>query len=112
MNINFTYLPGDGIGPEVGLAALTVLNACAIAFGHTLEIEEHLIGGAAIDARGNPLPAETMDSARRTQAILLGAVGGPKWDHLKGADRPELGGLLPLRKELTALRQCAALQAV
>ncbi len=100
MNINFTYLPGDGIGPEVGLAALTVLNACAIAFGHTLEIEEHLIGGAAIDARGNPLPAETMDSARRTQAILLGAVGGPKWDHLKGADRPELGGLLPLRKEL------------
>lgn len=100
MNIHFTYLPGDGIGPEVGTAALRVLNATAIAFGHTLEIEEHLLGGAAIDAVGTPMPDDTMASAKRTQAILLGAVGGPKWDHLKGADRPELGGLLPLRKEL------------
>ena len=100
MNINFTYLPGDGIGPEVGAAALSVLAACADKFGHTLDIEEHLIGGAAIDARGAPLPPETMESAKLTQAILLGAVGGPKWDHLKGAERPELGGLLPLRKEL------------
>ncbi len=100
MNINFTYLAGDGIGPEVGLAALTVLNATANAFGHTLEIEDHLIGGAAIDAHGTPLPAETLASARHTGAILLGAVGGPKWDHLKGSDRPELGGLLILRKEL------------
>lgn len=100
MNIHFTYLPGDGIGPEVGTAALRVLNATAIAFGHTLEIEEHLLGGAAIDAVGTPMPTETIASAKRTQAILLGAVGGPKWDHLKGADRPELGGLLPLRKEL------------
>lgn len=100
MNINFTYLPGDGIGPEVGLAALKVLNATAIAFGHTLEIEEHHIGGIAIDACGTPLPAETLASAKRTGAILLGAVGGPKWDHLKGADRPELGGLLPLRQKL------------
>ena len=100
MNINFTYLPGDGIGPEVGLAALTVLNAAANRFGHTLEIEEHLIGGAAIDACGTPLPDETYASAKRTGAILLGAVGGPKWDHLKGSDRPELGGLLILRKKL------------
>ena len=100
MNINFTYLAGDGIGPEVGLAALSVLNATANAFGHTLEIEDHLIGGAAIDAHGTPLPEETLASARRTGAILLGAVGGPKWDHLKGSDRPELGGLLILRKEL------------
>lgn len=100
MNINFTYLPGDGIGPEVGAAALTVLNAAANTFGHTLEIEEHLIGGAAIDAHGTPLPDETYASAKSTGAILLGAVGGPKWDHLKGSDRPELGGLLILRKKL------------
>ena len=100
MNINFTYLPGDGIGPEVGLAALVVLNAAANAFGHTLEIEESLIGGAAIDERGTPLPDETLASAKRTGAILLGAVGGPQWDHLKGSDRPELGGLLILRKKL------------
>lgn len=100
MNINFTYLPGDGIGPEIGIAALRVLNATAIKFGHTLDIEEHLIGGIAIDETGDPLPAETLGSAKKTGAILLGAVGGPKWDHLKGADRPELGGLLPLRKTL------------
>ena len=100
MNINFTYLPGDGIGPEVGLAAMNVLNAVAITFGHSLETEEHLIGGAAIDACNTPLPTEALDSARRTGAILLGAVGGPKWDHLKGVDRPELGGLLILRKKL------------
>lgn len=100
MSINFTYLPGDGIGPEVGSAALTVLNAAANAFGHKLEIEEHLIGGAAIDACGTPLPDETYTSAKNTGAILLGAVGGPKWDHLKGSDRPELGGLLILRKKL------------
>lgn len=100
MNINFTYLPGDGIGPEVGSAALTVLNATANGFGHTLEIEEHLIGGAAIDRRGTPLPDETYASAKRTGAILLGAVGGPKWDYLKGSDRPELGGLLSVRKKL------------
>ena len=100
MNINFTYLPGDGIGPEIGTAALRVLNATAIAYGHTLDIEEHLIGGIAIDETGGPLPAETLASAKKTGAILLGAVGGPKWDHLKGADRPELGGLLPLRKTL------------
>jgi 3-isopropylmalate dehydrogenase len=100
MNINFTYIPGDGIGPEVGDAAMTVLKAMAAKFGHSLEAEFHLVGGAAIDAKGEPLPAETFDSCKRTGAILLGAVGGPKWDHLKGADRPELGSLLPLRKKL------------
>ncbi|HHL42967.1 MAG TPA: 3-isopropylmalate dehydrogenase [Hellea balneolensis] len=100
MDIKFTYLPGDGIGPEVGLATLNVLNAVAIAYDHTLDIEEHMIGGVAIDACGTPLPEATMESAKRTGAILLGAVGGPKWDHLRGADRPELGGILPLRKNL------------
>ena len=98
--INFTYLPGDGIGPEVGGAAINVLKAVSSKFGHNLEIEQHLIGGAAIDVLGKPLPAETFESCKRTGAILLGAVGGPKWDHLKGAERPELGSLLPLRKKL------------
>ena len=100
MNINFTYLPGDGIGPEVGAAAMAVLGAAAQKYGHTLEAEEHLIGGAAIDAGHKPLPDDTYASCEKTGAILLGAVGGPKWDHLKGAERPELGSLLPLRKNL------------
>ena len=100
MNINFTYLPGDGIGPEVGAAAMAVLEAAAQKYGHTLEAEQHLVGGAAIDALGTPLPEQTYASCEKTGAILLGAVGGPKWDHLKGADRPELGSLLPLRKNL------------
>jgi len=100
MNINFTYVPGDGIGPEVGAATLAVMQATAKAFGHTLEIEEHLIGGAAIDAGLKPLPDDTYASCEKTGAILLGAVGGPKWDHLKGPERPELGSLLPLRKNL------------
>lgn len=100
MNINFTYLPGDGIGPEVGEAAIAVLNAVAVKFGHTLEPEYHLVGGAAIDAGKKPLPDESFESCQRTGAILLGAVGGPKWDHLKGEARPELGSLLPLRKRL------------
>ncbi len=98
--INFTYLPGDGIGPEVGSAAISVLQAISSKFGHNLEIEQHLIGGAAIDAVGEPLPKKTFESCERTGAILLGAVGGPKWDHLKGSERPELGSLLPLRKKL------------
>lgn len=101
MTLNFTYVPGDGIGPEVGAAALTVLEATAQKYGHVLEIEEHMIGGAAIDAVGAPLPDATFESCERTGAILLGAVGGPKWDHLKGAERPELGSLLPLRKRLS-----------
>jgi len=99
-DIAFTYLPGDGIGSEVGAAALSVLNAIADKFGHTLSVDERLIGGAAIDAGKKPLPEETLASCRRTGAILLGAVGGPKWDHLRGPERPELGALLPLRKEL------------
>jgi len=114
-NINFAYLPGDGIGPEVGEAAMTVLNAMANKFGHTLEPEFRLVGGAAIDELGEPLPAETFEACERTGAILLGAVGGPKWDHLKGADRPELGSLLPLRKNLNLyanIRPCAPFPAL
>ena len=99
-NINFTYLPGDGIGPEVGAASIAVLNTVAEKFDHALNIEEHLIGGAAIDAGLKPLPDDSFESCQRTGAMLLGAVGGPKWDYLKGAERPELGSLLPLRKNL------------
>ena len=73
MNIHFTYLPGDGIGPEVGAAAIAVLKAVANKFSHTLEPEFHLIGGAAIDALGTPLPDETFASCEKTGAILLGA---------------------------------------
>jgi len=109
-DIHFTYLPGDGIGPEVGAATIHVLKAMAEKFGHSLKIEERLIGGAAIDAGLKPLPEETFESCVRTEAILLGAVGGPKWDHLTGAERPELGSLLPLRKRLhlyANIRPCA-----
>ncbi len=98
--INFTYLPGDGVGPEVGAVAMTVLQAIAEKYGHDLKPAQYLIGGAAIDAGLKPLPDDTFASCQKTGAILLGAVGGPKWDHLKGADRPELGALLPLRKRL------------
>jgi 3-isopropylmalate dehydrogenase len=115
MNINFTYLPGDGIGPEVGAAALTVLDAMAEKFGHTLQAEHHLVGGAAIDAGEKPLPEVSFESCQRTGAVLLGAVGGPKWDHLKGAERPELGALLPLRKRLNLyanIRPCKPYEAL
>jgi len=115
MNINFTYLPGDGIGPEVGAASMAVLEAVAAKFGHQLNAEHHLVGGAAIDARGEPLPADTYASCEKTGAILLGAVGGPKWDHLKGQDRPELGSLLPLRRNLNLyanIRPCAPYPAL
>ena len=113
--INFTYLPGDGIGPEVGAASIAVLEAVAAKFGHDLTPEHHLVGGAAIDAGLKPLPDETYESCERTGAILLGAVGGPKWDHLKGQDRPELGSLLPLRKRLNLyanIRPCAPYPAL
>lgn len=113
--IKFTYLPGDGIGPEVGAAAIAVLNATANRFGHGLDFEEHLIGGAAIDAGLKPLPDETFAHCQASGAILLGAVGGPKWDHLKGADRPELGSLLPLRKNLNLyanIRPCKPYDAL
>ncbi len=92
-------LPGDGIGPEVVSAAREVLEATATLFGHTLELVEALIGGAAIDATGVPLPPETLALCQRADAVLLGAVGGPKWDDPTAAVRPEQG-LLELRRAL------------
>ncbi|MBK8993361.1 MAG: 3-isopropylmalate dehydrogenase [Gammaproteobacteria bacterium] len=92
-------LPGDGIGPEVVAEALKVLRAADRRFGLGLELSEGLLGGAAIDACGKPLPDETLAKARAAEAILLGAVGGPKWDNIERALRPEKG-LLAIRAEL------------
>src|SRR5262249_3539963 len=92
-------LPGDGIGQEVAVEAVRVLQSVAKATGLAFEFEQGLIGGGAIDAAGTPLPASTLDLARKAHAILFGAVGGPKWDHLPQEQRAERG-LLALRKEL------------
>ena len=98
MNKHICVLPGDGIGPEVAVQALHVLDVVGRKFGHTFTRQEAFIGGAAIDATGNPLPAETINACREADAVLLGAVGGPKWDNLPD-NRPE-AGLLGIRKEL------------
>ncbi|MDP9399964.1 MAG: 3-isopropylmalate dehydrogenase [Actinomycetota bacterium] len=96
MSTHLVVLPGDGIGPEVASAALEVLRALV----DDLTTEEHAIGGAAIDAHGAPLTDEVVDACRGADAILLGAVGGPKWDSTDpGAPRPERG-LLDLRRAL------------
>lgn len=97
MHAHIIILPGDGIGPEVVAEGVRVLQAIAEKFHHRFEFEEHLIGGCAIDAYGTPLRDETLAACQRADAVLLGAVGGPKWD--RGAVRPEQG-LLRLRKEL------------
>jgi len=93
-------LPGDGIGPEITVQAVRVLEAVARRFGFELTFTEALIGGAAYDVTGHPLPQETVDLCHSSDAVLLGAVGGPKWDELPAHLRPEAGALLPLRKEL------------
>jgi 3-isopropylmalate dehydrogenase len=92
-------LPGDGIGPEIVTQALRVLDKVADKYGRTFETTEALIGGCAIDAEGEPLPAETVAKCREADAVLLGAVGGPKWDTIDPSIRPEKG-LLGIRKEL------------
>ncbi|MFO7248861.1 MAG: isocitrate/isopropylmalate family dehydrogenase, partial [Bacillota bacterium] len=92
-------LPGDGIGPEVTVQAVRVLEAVAAHRGVVLEVREGLIGGAAYDAVGRPLPDETLNLCRASDAVFLGAVGGPKWDALPADKRPE-AALLGLRKAL------------
>jgi 3-isopropylmalate dehydrogenase len=99
MRARIAVLPGDGIGPEVIAAALLCLRAVAARFGHELELEELAFGGAAIDSHGDPLPPATLAACRAADAVLLGAIGGPKWSAPDAPLRPE-SGLLKLRKEL------------
>jgi 3-isopropylmalate dehydrogenase len=99
MKANIVVLAGDGIGPEVTEEAVRVLGAVAERFSHTFDLTKALIGGAAIDACGTSLPPDTLTVARASDAILLGAVGGPKWDNPEARDRPEMG-LLEIRKAL------------
>jgi len=96
---HLVLLPGDGIGPEVVSAAQTVLEAITTRFGHRFHMSEHPIGGCAIDRYGTALPEATLAACHQSDAILLGAVGGPKWDNPAAAVRPEQG-LLGLRKAL------------
>ena len=96
MKANIVLLPGDGIGPEVTAAAVEVLRAVASAHGHEFAFSEHPIGGCAIDATGEALPTSTREACTGADAILLGAVGGPKWSDPKAKVRPEQG-LLQLR---------------
>jgi 3-isopropylmalate dehydrogenase len=99
MQARIAVLPGDGIGPEVAAEAVKVLKKVADVYGHDFIFEEALIGGAAMDVSGNPLPDETLQLCRESDAILLAAVGGPKWDDPTASVRPEQG-LLGLRKGL------------
>ena len=100
MSKNILVLPGDGIGPEIVTEAVKVLNTINEKMNLGLTLEQGLVGGSAYDAHGTPLPEETMEKARTADAILLGAVGGPKWDNLEDRElRPEKG-LLGLRSGL------------
>jgi 3-isopropylmalate dehydrogenase len=99
MHAVVTLLPGDGIGPEVVAEGVRVLQAVGARSGHTFTLREALIGGCAIDATGTALPDETLHLCRESDAVLLGAVGGPKWDNPDARVRPEQG-LLKIRKAL------------
>jgi 3-isopropylmalate dehydrogenase len=93
-------LPGDGIGAEIVPEAVKALQAIGEKYGHRFDFQEGLVGGTAIDAVGKPLPDETLKLCQESQAVLLGAIGGPKWEDLPVELRPEVGALLPLRKHL------------
>ena len=99
MDATIVLLPGDGIGPEIVSQARRVLEVIAQRFGHSFSMPEHAIGGIAIDSMGDPLPEATLSACRNSTAVLLGAVGGPKWDDPNAKTRPEVG-LLRIRKEL------------
>ena len=89
MEFNIGLLKGDGVGPEIVDSAVCVLNTIGEKFGHKFNFTEYLIGGCAIDETGEPLPKETVDGCLASDSVLLGAVGGPKWDNLSGNKRPE-----------------------
>ena len=100
-NFNISVINGDGIGPEVGVEGLKVLNALGQKCGHTFATKHYLAGGAAIDATGVPLPDDTIKGVKDSDALLFGAIGGPKWENVPHHLKPE-AGLLKLRKELDA----------
>lgn len=109
MEFNIALVPGDGIGPEIVGSTVKVLETVAAKYGHTFNFTTYLAGGCAIDKYGEPLPQVTVDGCLASDSVLLGAVGGPKWDHLSGNQRPEKA-LLGLRKALglyTNLRPAA-----
>ncbi|QQL44024.1 3-isopropylmalate dehydrogenase [Sulfuriroseicoccus oceanibius] len=97
--IKVAVLAGDGIGPEVMTEAIRVLERVAELRNLSFEFDHQLVGGAAIDAAGCPLPDATVAACEAAGAILFGSVGGPKWEHLPPNDQPERGALLPLRKK-------------
>ncbi len=99
MNYNIAVIAGDGIGPEIVSSAIEVLNKIGARFGHTFSFTQVAAGGNAIDKYGTPLPKETVDICLASDSVLLGAVGGPKWDTLPGHLRPEKA-LLGVRKAL------------
>ncbi len=99
MNYKIAVIKGDGIGPEIVEAAMKVLDKVGQNYGHQFDYTNVLAGGCAIDACGTPLPQETVDICKGSDAVLLGAMGGPKWDNLPGNQRPE-AGLLGIRKAL------------
>ena len=99
MKANILIIAGDGIGPEVTAEAVKVLKCIGGKFGHEFSFSEALLGGVAIDETGHPFPKETLEKAKKADAILLGAVGGPKWEGLNYTIRPERG-LLGIRSEL------------
>ena len=89
MKLKIAVIPGDGIGPDIVSEGLKVLGEVAMAFGHRLDFSFYLAGGAALDAMNIPLPESTVLGCKDSDAVLLGAVGGPAWDHLSGELRPE-----------------------
>lgn len=111
MEALIVLLPGDGIGPEVSVAARDALDAVAERYGHHFEFRSELIGGAAIDATGEPLPAATLEACNTADAIFLGAVGGPKWSDPNARVRPEQG-LLGLRAALGVYANLRPVRAI
>jgi len=111
MEKKITVLPGDGIGPEVVASAVEVLQAVGKRFQHTFHIAYAAIGGAAIDQFEDPLPQETLELCEQSDAILLGAVGGPKWDQNPADLRPEKG-LLSIRKHFDLFSNLRPVQAI
>ena len=101
MEKNIALLPGDGIGPEVMKEAVKVLDAASKKFGFKLNFKEADVGGCAIDNHGEALPASTLEICEKSDAILFGSVGGPKWESLPPAQQPERAALLPLRKHFS-----------